>query len=138
MKNSVYLTPLASIETNGGCVNHVIKATESTFQGFGEVYTTSVNYGIVRSWKRHNLATCNLVVAVGMVRFVVQTEPRKFTEYVLCNENYSRLTIPPGFWFGFKGLAHGSSLIINVSDIVHSKHEVDASAQDEFIYNWDN
>ena len=133
----VFITPLETFPTVGGQVKHVIKAFESPTHAVQEVYTTSIECGVVRSWKRHKSATGNLVVIVGKVKFVVKTAPDEFTEFVLSPENYSRLTISPGYWFGFKGLAQGSSLIINCSNMVHTKQEAEACPENKFDYNWD-
>ena len=51
-------------------------------------------------------------------------------------ENYARLTIPPGIWFGFQGNAIGRSLIMNVADIVHDPEEVLNKPVSSFLYDW--
>ena len=44
-------------------------------------------------------------------------------EFILSRENYSRLTIPPGVWFGIKG-KQKENIVLNVSDKVHEDDEV--------------
>ena len=61
---------------------------------------------------------------------------RKFFEYILSHKNYSRLTVSPNIWFAFMGLEKNDSLILNISNILHSDNEVEAKVIDEINYDW--
>ena len=39
----ILLTPLKTINTDGGNVRHVIKTTDKNFKGFGEAYFSNIN-----------------------------------------------------------------------------------------------
>ena len=58
-------------------------------------------------------------------------------EIIVGEKDYARLTIPPGIWFGFKGVAKTSSLILNIADIPHDPGEVDHIAIDKLNYCWE-
>ena len=74
--------------------------------------------------------TLNLVVPVGKVLFCfldARDQSETFSEtlkIVLSQDPYFRLTIPPGIWFGFKGLDASLNLIANVANIPHDPVEV--------------
>ena len=51
-------------------------------------------------------------------------------------KHYSRLTVPPNLWFGFKGTAYGRSLLMNVADLEHNPDEVLRTSISEFIFDW--
>ena len=140
--NTVIVTPLPRIQVKGGDVLKVLKSDESSFASFGEAYFSLVNSLAIKAWKRHNRMTLNLVVPIGMVRFVFAdtnsygefTENFKVIDIGL--ENYSRITVPPGIWFGFQGLMPSPNLILNIGNLPHDPSEVDLKNLEEVPFNW--
>ena len=130
-------TPLKRISVPGGDVLHAIKATDAGYHQFGEAYFSTVESGAVKAWKLHRRMTLNLVVPVGEVLFVFYTEDGNARcEEIIGASNYVRLTVPPGLWFGFQGLAAPYSLILNVADIPHDPNEVERKSLHEIEYQW--
>jgi len=131
------LTPLRRIESSGGVVMHGLKCSEASFQGFGEAYFTTVGKGQVKAWKRHRRMISNLVVPVGEIKLKLLDDRHgsstfaQWFEVILGMANYQRLTVPPGLWFGFEGLADGLNLMLNLASIEHDPDESDALAQDD-------
>ena len=81
--------------------------------------------------------TLNLVVPFGNVLFVFYLDDEdSFIEIKIGEENYQRLNVPPGIWFGFKGLNESGSLIMNLADMEHNPDELLRKSIDEFEYNW--
>jgi len=118
-------------------VLHALKCTDSGFRGFGEAYFSMVQAGAVKAWKLHQRMTLNLVVPVGEVRFVFLAEDGKAQrKETIGATNYARLTVPPGIWFGFQGLAAPFSLILNVADIPHDPGEAMGKPLEAFGYDW--
>ena len=136
--NDILVTPLKRIPTDGGDVMHALKNSDNGFNGFGEVYFSWVNKRAIKAWKCHQRMTLNLVVPLGEVCFVfhLTEEKDEFRTEKLGNDSYSRLTIPPGIWFGFHGIASGSSLLMNVADMEHDSNEVLHKPISGFSYNW--
>lgn len=136
----VLVTPLKEIDTPGGNVFHAMKASDEGYRGFGEAYFSTAQTGKIKPWKRHNRMTLNLVVPIGKIRFVLhddRTGPPKFTEVVLGNPgHYARLTVPPGIWMAFQGVAEGTSWLLNVADLPHDPAEADRRLIDEIPYDW--
>lgn len=107
-----------------GNIFHALKYSDSTFCGFEEAYFSEVHFGDMKGWKQHSRMTSNLVVPVGKVLFIV-LDPQKnfFAEFVLGEDRYGRLTMPPGYWLAFAGLAEGKNLLLNVSNLAHDPNE---------------
>ena len=134
--NHILITPLERIKCNGGDVMHAIKFTDPGYVGFGEAYFSIVEAGFTKAWKKHLRMTLNIVVPFGSVLFAFVDEKSKIREEVIGEMRYVRLTVPPGIWFGFKGLSFPNSVLLNVADIPHDPIEVERKTIDEFKYNW--
>jgi len=136
------LEPVKIFPTDNGDVLHGMKKSADTFLGFGEVYFSEVLFRSIKAWKKHNKMTMNLLVPIGEIKFVISdninSENPKFEEVTLSKENYKRLTIPPGMWFGFKGLSEAKSLLVNIADIEHNPKEVEQEHYKNINYDWSN
>ena len=44
--------------------------------------------------------------------------------------------MPPGVWFGFKGLSSEINLVLNIADMVHSSEEVEKKEKNYFKFDW--
>lgn len=128
----VILTTLKQINHPKGDVFHAMKCTDPGYIDFGEAYFSSILYGLVKAWKRHSRMTLNLVCMVGKIHFVLydgrEDSPTfgEFMEATLSPESpelYRRITIPPGVWMAFIGIAEGKSMLLNVADIPHDPSE---------------
>ncbi len=140
--NGIILTPLKRITHPKGDILHGMKKSDHGYAEFGEAYFSSVLYNDIKAWKLHKQMTLNLIVPVGSVKFVMID---KFNNGISFNEsfevtiskdNYQRLTIPPGIWFGFKGIGKDLNLIMNIASIEHDSDEVDRKEIEEIEYNW--
>ena len=140
--DGIIVTALKRITHPKGDILHGMKQSDAGFAGFGEAYFSNVLHDDVKAWKRHNLMTLNLIVPVGSVKFVfIDTREKSISkgesfEIVLSKDNYKRLTVPPGIWFGFKGMGDNLNLILNIADLEHHPDEVDRKEIEEIEYNW--
>lgn len=136
--DDVCVTALKRIATPGGDVLHALKASDPGFRDFGEAYFSWVMPGAVKAWKCHLRMTLNLVVPVGLVRFVFcSPDPQPvFRAEIVGESRYARLTVPPGVWFGFQGIGETPSLLMNLADIEHDPDEVLRKTVSEFAYDW--
>jgi dTDP-4-dehydrorhamnose 3,5-epimerase len=140
----VYHYPLNIINTTGGSVMHAIKGFDEHFNEFGECYFSTAASKSPKAWKKHSRMICNLFVPQGEVQFVFYDDRpdskdyNKITKFTLSRQNYGRLVIQPGIWFGFSGISDEESIILNVSNI---KHDPDESLRlepdnDKIPYTW--
>ena len=120
----IELTPLKIIHHPKGNIFHALKASDSSYFCFGEVYFTSINYGEIKGWKKHTKMTMNIVVPVGSVRFHLYDEWADKTSYFdIGSTNYKRLTIPPGYWVAFSNITSEENLILNIANMEHNPLE---------------
>ena len=134
--DTIKLTPLKRINVKGGDILHGLKSNEKTFKGFKEIYFSMIDNNSVKAWKRHLRMTMNLIVPIGDVEFVFSDEENNFRKEVIGNQKYSRITVPPGIWFGFKGLYYPYSLVTNIADICHDPSEIERKLINEYNYDW--
>ena len=135
--DDILITPLARIATAGGDVLHAMKNSDAGYAGFGETYCSWVTAGAVKAWKRHTQMTMNIVVPVGQVRFVFHLDGVDELRVEDIGENcYARITVPPGVWFGFKGLTAPQSLVLNIANIQHDPNEVERLELADIKYAW--
>jgi dTDP-4-dehydrorhamnose 3,5-epimerase len=146
MIDGLTLTPRRQIPDERGAVWHMLRASDPAFAGFGEVYFSTVKPGAVKAWKRHRETTLNIVCIFGEIRFVFFDDrpgSTTFGEVSVVDlspapETYSILTVPPGLWAGFSGIAQVESMLCNCIDLPHDPAESDRLPADSptIPYSW--
>lgn len=140
MIEGVLLTPLKVVANPKGDIYHAIKASAPGYQGFGEVYFSTVAQGITKGWKRHNRLALNLVVPFGEIEFALydgRTESATQGEFFVVSLgidlNYQRLTVPPGIWVAFRGNRE-FNLLMNMTAQEHDPAEADNIPLEDIPY----
>jgi dTDP-4-dehydrorhamnose 3,5-epimerase len=127
--DGVVIKKLKRFPDERGIVMHVLKATDDEYLGFGEVYCSSIYPGVVKGWHLHKDITLNYVVIKGTIKFVLydqregSTTKGEIQEIFMGDNNYVRVTVPPGIWSGFKCIGLESALVCNVIDKPHDETE---------------
>jgi len=141
--DGISLTPLKIIKGEVGNVLHALKSVEDTYTEFGEAYFSTVDYNMVKGWKKHMVMISNLIVPVGEIQFVFYDDRfnsvtfGKFFEVFLSTKNYQRLTVHPGIWMAFKGIGKDLNLLLNISSIVHDSMECEVlNLENDYIPNF--
>lgn len=135
--SDLLLTPLRRIVTEKGDVLHAMKASEESYAGFGEAYFSFVHEGTTKGWKRHTKMTLNLICPYGLVRFIIYKDQGIILDTVLGPEKpetYQRLTIPPNYFVGFRGIAKGTSIVLNLASIEHDPIESENKPLEAFSW----
>ena len=139
----VLLTPLKRIKHPKGDVFYGMKKSDVGFSGFGEAYFSTINFEDIKPWKKHLEMTLNFVVPVGEIRFVIyddrneSTTKGNFFDVVLGENNYQRITIPPGVWVAFSGVGNKYNLLLNLANLEHDPNEIERKESlSEIAYNW--
>ena len=124
--DGVLVTELRQIVDERGAVLHHMRSDATEFTCFGECYFSETLPGVVKAWKRHREQTQHLAVPVGRVRVVIYDDRESsptLGELVSVElgrpDNYNRLCIPNGVWYGFTCLSDQPALIANCADRVH-------------------
>lgn len=132
--------PLKRIPVASGDVLHGLKASADEYHGFGEAYFSCVLEKAVKGWKQHTQMTLNLIVIKGEVRFWVYNEANGVCDVFQMTpdrvDNYGRLTVPPGLWVAFGGVASGENMLLNVASMEHDPAEANTVPLDTFAWSW--
>jgi len=138
----VILTPQKIVSVEGGNVLHAMKRDDPGYTGFGEAYFSRVESQAIKAWKRHRKMTLNLVVPVGLIRFIIVDDRNEkaakphYQEVILSKDNYNRLSVPPMVWVGFQGLSKGNAMLLNIASIPHDPDESDSKDINEIEFDW--
>ena len=135
--SKISLIDLKEVKNPKGKIVKILNLFEKDFNGFGEAYFSYVKYKSVKAWKKHKKMYLNLTVLVGKVKFVFfDHQKNKFKKIILGENNMQKLIVPPGIWFGFKGLKKSKNIILNISNIKHRDKEILRKKQNQIKYNW--
>ena len=138
----IIVTPQLRIPNLNGDILRGMKSSDQGYVGFGEAYFSTVHFGAVKGWKRHRLATLNLLVPIGLIRFVVfddrlaSVTKGRFDEFIIGCDNNFRLTVSPGLWVAFTGLDQGPNILLNISSAEHDPAESDNVQLDSIPFSW--
>lgn len=131
MIDGVRVSPRRVIGDSRGDVLHMLKRTDDVFTEFGEVYFSKINAGQQKSWRRHRLATSQLAVPIGSVRFVLFDDREKsptsgqHADVTIGESHHHLLTIPPLVWYAFENAGSQTALIGSCSSLPHDPEESD-------------
>jgi len=131
----IKIFPLIKVSTVGGDILHGLKKTDSGFDGFGEAYFSQIHKGSIKAWKQHKLMTMNLIVPIGTIRFVFFLNG-EYREEKIGTNNYARVVVPPGIWFGFQGIESADNLLLNIANIPHDPTEASRLPLENITYSW--
>lgn len=131
----VVLENLQLISTSGGSVLKMLTPESPLLpdmkSGFGELYFSEINFGVIRAWKRHKAQCQRFTVPAGLLKlgFVdarkkSPSQGKAFSLLLGRPGHYRLLAIPAGVWYGFEGLASQPSLICNLASTPHNPEDI--------------
>ena len=130
MIDGVMITPLTRISDERGSVMHMLQRNDPAFEGFGEIYFSSVWPGAIKGWHLHTNMTLNYAVVCGHIKLVLYDDREgsrskgEIQEVFTGDDNYCLIRIPPMVWNGFKGLGTGRAIVANCATIPHDPAEI--------------
>ena len=140
MIDGVIITPLKQIRDERGAVLHMLRTDAPHFAGFGEVYFSVVNAGVVKGWRRHTQMTMSLTVPKGRVKLVLADGKGTVEEIILgeAEAEYQLVTIPPMVWSAFQCVSADPAIIANCASIQHDPTEAERLPLDtpDIEYTW--
>lgn len=139
----VIVTPLKQIYHPKGNVFHAMKKSDAGYSGFGEAYFSTIHFNDTKPWKKHLEMTLNFVVPIGEIRFVIFDDrensltKNSFFDITLGENDYQRITIPPGVWVAFHGVGSKYNLLLNLADLEHDPNEIERKENlSDIVYQW--
>ncbi|MGN6380268.1 MAG: dTDP-4-dehydrorhamnose 3,5-epimerase family protein [Gaiellales bacterium] len=144
MIDGVQIFPLRQIIDERGSVMHMLRADASHFEGFGEIYFSTVNPGAIKGWHIHSVMTLNYAVPHGQVKLVMYDDREgspsrgELMELFVGAGNYVMVRIPPGVWNGVKGMGQTASIVANCASHPHDPAEIGRldPFTDRIPYDW--
>jgi dTDP-4-dehydrorhamnose 3,5-epimerase len=113
------VVPLRRIPDERGTILHMLRATDEHFQGFGEIYFSTVYRNVVKGWHSHREMTLNYACIFGRIKLVLYDDREEsptrgaLQEIFLGPDNHSLAVIPPGVLNGFKGMSDPFAIVAN-------------------------
>ncbi len=144
MIEGVVIRPLKVFMDERGKLLHMLRCDDEMFMGFGEVYFSVTNPGVIKGWKRHLKMTQHFAVPSGKLKLVVYDDRSSSATRGACQEiclgedAYHLVRIPPQVWYGFRCLSEGPAMIANCADMPHDPGEVELRPLDDarIPYKW--
>lgn len=144
--HDVLVVGLARIPDERGTVMHMLRADDPHFQGFGEVYFSTVYHNVVKGWHRHREMTLNYACVFGRIKLVLHDDrpgspTRGVTQEIFLGpDHYALVQVPPGVWNGFKGMSDPHAIVANCCTHAHDARADRTERLDPFDndipYDW--
>lgn len=136
--------PLKRIADERGAVLLMLRSTDPHFQGFGEIYFSTVYPGVVKAWKNHRRLTANYACVHGRIKVVLYDDRIEsataggLMEVVIGPDEHALVIIPPDIWHGFQGIGEAVSILANCATEPSSADELDRRdpTSVEIPYQW--
>ena len=128
--HDVKLISLPIYQDERGKLLHMIKSDMSAFKGFGEIYFSYTNFGIIKGWYMQKKNFSNFSVLLGGIKLVIFDNRKLSKTFNLVQEinlslsNYHLVTIPPKVWYSFKTIKGRFSILANLIDKPYKENEV--------------
>lgn len=141
----VIVAPQKRIIDGRGGIMHMQKASDPIFKGFGEIYFSYANPGIVKAWHVHSNMYVNNCVVSGTAKLVCydlregSETQGNLMEIYLGLENYCTVQIPPGVANGYMTIGSEPVVLANCASIEHDPDEISyiSPYDNEIDYQWD-
>lgn len=128
--NGVVVKKLNKIPDERGCVYHMLKKEDPEFNGFGEIYFSTIYPEVIKGWHFHKKMELNYAVVFGNIKLVLYDERKNSStkgnlmEIFMGDKNYLLVKVPPKVWNGFKGIGKTEAIIANCTTISHRPDEI--------------
>lgn len=145
MIDGVVVTPLRRIPDERGTVMKMLQSTDPGYEGFGEIYFSTVYPGVVKGWHLHEENVLNYCVVRGTIKLVLfddrEGSPTRgeLQEFYLGDDAYALVRIPAAVWNGFMGVGTEEAIVADLTTLPHERdvmHRLDPHDNDLIHYDW--
>lgn len=141
----VVIKKLNKIPDERGCILHMLKKEDKEFNGFGEIYFSTIYPDVIKGWHIHKEMELNYSVVCGEIKMVLFDDREgsktkgNLMEIFLGERNHLLVKVPPLVWNGFKGIGLKEAIVANCSTISHQLDEIDRldPFSKNIPYDWD-
>jgi len=142
----VQVKPLKVIPDERGRLMEMLRADDSMFRGFGQVYMTTAYPGVVKAWHYHRKQWDHFVCVRGMMKVVLfdgredSATYGKVNAYFIGEHRPHLIQIPPMVYHGFKCISESEAIVINTVTEVYNYDDPDEFRVDahnnDIPYDW--
>nr|WP_197281907.1 dTDP-4-dehydrorhamnose 3,5-epimerase family protein [Dethiosulfatarculus sandiegensis] len=115
----VKVKELKVIPDERGRLMEMLRVDDEIFAGFGQVYLTTTNPGVVKAWHLHKQQTDNVVCVAGMIRLGLYDDRKDSPTFGMVNQFFMGVhkpllvQIPAFVYHGWKCVSQEEALIVN-------------------------
>ena len=146
MIEGVKVKNLKVIPDERGRLMEILRADDSLFSRFGQVYMTTTYPGVVKAWHKHMKQTDNVVCVCGMIKLALydfrEDSPtfKELNQFYLGIHNPMLVQIPPGVYHGWLCVSQEEAIIVNIPTQVYNYEDPDEQRldphQNDIPYDW--
>ena len=147
MIEGVMVKKLRVIPDERGRLMEILRVDDEMFKGFGQVYMTTANPGVVKGWHYHKKQYDNMAVVKGMMKIVLYDGRADSATYGEVNEVFAGehnpvlVHIPPFVYHGFKCISTEEAVVVNTPTDVYNYKDPDEFRvhphDNDIPYEWD-
>jgi dTDP-4-dehydrorhamnose 3,5-epimerase len=147
MIEGVMVKKLRVIPDERGRLMEILRMDDEMFKGFGQVYMTTANPGVVKGWHYHKKQYDNMAVVKGMMKIVLYDGRSDSATYGEVNEVFAGehnpvlVHIPPYVYHGFKCISTEEAVVVNTPTDVYNYKDPDEFRvhphDNDIPYEWD-
>jgi len=147
MIEGIEMKKLRVIPDERGLVMEILRADDSFFKKFGQVYLSVVYPGVVKAWHYHKIQTDHFAVIKGMAKIVLYDQRKnsktyqEINEFFLGEQNPSLIVIPRMVVHGMKGIGTEPAYLINCPTELYNYQKPDeyrlSPSDPKISYDWD-
>jgi dTDP-4-dehydrorhamnose 3,5-epimerase len=130
-----------------GRLTELFRADDGLCELFGQVHITTVQPGAIKAWHRHLETTDVIAPVAGTARLGLADDrdgsktEGQMNEFFLTPLDPMKVLIPPGVWFGLKGVGTQEAVVAVFSDRLYDPKDPDQQRLDPLVnelpFDWD-
>lgn len=138
MIEGVRTKQLKWLKDDRGRLMEMLRCNDDIFRGFGQVYVTCVNPGVVKGWHYHKKQDDSFVPMAGKVRVGLYDDRDKsptkgeVAEFILSPDQPYILQIPRGVVHGFENIGDTEAMVLNLPNMPYDHEHPDELRMDPF------
>ena len=132
----VKIKSIREITNDQGAIQHMIRSDEAEyFRGFGEVYFSFTNPGVIKGWHTHTEQTSLLSCVVGQLQLALIAGQQKM-DIRFGPGDRKVVLIPPGVTYGWKNVGAESAILANCATHPHDPATSVKQSLDQLEFPW--
>lgn len=146
MIDGVKTINLRVIPDERGRLMEILRADDSHFLKFGQVYMSTTYPGVVKAWHKHEKQTDNVACVHGMIKLALYDSREDSLTYKEVNQFYigvynpMLVQIPPNVYHGWMCVSDQEAIIVNIPTEVYDYENPDEQRvdphQNDIPYDW--